>query len=113
MIIPLGPEVLCVTPNDFDDFVEEEIPPELKNLIDFEEERRAKPNMDETQTINIGIEEDPILVLIGSTLTLEEKSELTNLLKEYKDVFAWSYQDMPGDLKLSNTISPYTPILNQ
>ena len=68
----------------------------LKNLIDFEEERRAKPNMDETQTINIGTEEDPKLVLIGSTLTLEEKSELTSLLKEYKDVFAWSYQDMPG-----------------
>ena len=38
------PEVLCVIPNDFDDFVEEEIPPELKNLIDFEEERRTKPN---------------------------------------------------------------------
>ena len=93
---PSVPEVLCVTINDFDDFEEEEIPPELKNLIDFEEERHAKPNMDETQTINIGTEENPKLVLIGSTLTLEEKSELTNLLKEYKDVFAWSYQDMPG-----------------
>ena len=64
---PSVPEVLCVTPNDF---VEEEIPPELKNLIDFEEERRAKPNMDKTQTINIGTEEDPKLVLISSTLTL-------------------------------------------
>ena len=52
--------------------------------------------MDETQTINIGTEENPKLVLIGSTLTLEKKSELTNLLKEYKDVFAWSYQDMSG-----------------
>ena len=78
---PSVTEVLCVTPNNFDDFVEEEIPPELKNLIDFEEERRTKPNMDETQTINIGTEEDPKLVLIGSTLTLEKKSELTNLLK--------------------------------
>ena len=60
-------------PNDFDDFMEEEIPPELKNLIDFEEKRCAKPNMDETQTINIGTEEDPKLFLIGSTLTLEKK----------------------------------------
>ena len=65
---------MCPTSlNDFDDVVEEEIPPKLKNLIDFEEERRAKPNMDETQTINIGTEEDPKLVLIGSTLTLEKK----------------------------------------
>ena len=46
---PFVPEVLCVTPNAFDDFKEEEIPPELKNLIDFEEERHAKPNVDETQ----------------------------------------------------------------
>ena len=38
---PSVPEVLCVTPNDFDDFEEEEIPPELKNLIDFEEGRCA------------------------------------------------------------------------
>ena len=52
--------------------------------------------MDETQTINIGTKEDPKPVLICSTLTLEENSELTNLLKEYKNVFAWSYQDMPG-----------------
>ena len=52
---PSVPEALCVTPNDFDDFVEEEIPPELKNLIDFEEKRRAKPNMDETQTITLAL----------------------------------------------------------
>ena len=67
---PSVPELLCVSLNDFDYFVEETIPPELKNLIDFEEERRAKPNVDETQTINIGTEEDVKLVLMGSTLTL-------------------------------------------
>ena len=34
--------------------------------------------------------------MIGSTLKQEEKSELFNLLKEHKDVFAWSYQNMLG-----------------
>lgn len=27
---------------------------------------------------------------------LEERTSLIDLLKEYKDVFAWSYDDMPG-----------------
>ncbi|KAE8701687.1 RNA-directed DNA polymerase (Reverse transcriptase), Ribonuclease H [Hibiscus syriacus] len=35
-------------------------------------------------------------VKIGTTLTIQIKQELINLLLEFKDIFAWSYQDMPG-----------------
>jgi len=46
--------------------------------------------------INLGSEEDKKEVSIGASLDTDVKCKLTNLLKEYVDVFAWSYQDMPG-----------------
>ena len=33
---------------------------------------------------------------IGTTLSPATRKELINLLQDYSDVFAWSYQDMPG-----------------
>ena len=33
---------------------------------------------------------------IGTTLSSVTKKELIDLLQDYNDVFAWSYQDMPG-----------------
>ena len=36
------------------------------------------------------------MVHIGNTLTSFEKDALVTLLKEFKEVFAWSYEDMPG-----------------
>ena len=35
-------------------------------------------------------------VKIGSQLCPEVKKGLIDLLREYSNVFAWSYQDMPG-----------------
>jgi len=46
--------------------------------------------------INLGTEEDKKEVKIGTTLSVQERQQLVDLLKEYSDVFAWSYQDMPG-----------------
>ena len=33
---------------------------------------------------------------IGTSLSESTRKELIDLLKEYVDIFAWSYQDMPG-----------------
>ena len=33
---------------------------------------------------------------IGTTLSSATRKELIDLLQDYSDVFAWSYQDMPG-----------------
>ena len=33
---------------------------------------------------------------IGITLSSATRKELIDLLQDYSDVFAWSYQDMPG-----------------
>ena len=35
-------------------------------------------------------------ISISASLTEKKKSELMLLLKEFKDVFAWDYSEMPG-----------------
>lgn len=48
------------------------------------------------ELINLGIEEDKNEVRIGALIDYDVKHSLTTLLREYVEVFAWSYQDMPG-----------------
>lgn len=81
---------------NFDENEEEGIPWALKNLINWEEERRAKLLVDEIVSVNVGTEKDHRLVQIGSALSSEEREQLVALLKEFKDVFVWSYEDMSG-----------------
>ena len=35
------------------------------------------------------------MIQVGNTLTTSEKNALVALLTEFKEVFAWSYEDMP------------------
>jgi hypothetical protein len=48
------------------------------------------------EVINLGTDEDRKEVKVGASLKEDVKRMLINLLQEYVDVFAWSYQDMPG-----------------
>ncbi|GMP89294.1 hypothetical protein CsSME_00040933 [Camellia sinensis var. sinensis] len=92
------PLVYCID-HDFQNFdknYEEGIRLVLKHLINQEDEKFVKPLVDEIVAINVGTEKDPHLVQIGSTLSSEEREHLVTLLKDFKDVFAWSYEDMPG-----------------
>lgn len=36
------------------------------------------------------------MVKIGTLMTTEQRADMIEFLKNYKDVFPWSYQDMPG-----------------
>ena len=47
-------------------------------------------------TVNLGTAEEPKETQIGEFFKEAEQKALVDLLKEYVDVFAWSYQDMPG-----------------
>ena len=47
-------------------------------------------------TINLGIEEDKREVKVGAYLEPSVKELLIQLLHKYVEVFAWSYEDMPG-----------------
>src|ERR1051325_10823729 len=75
--------------------VEEEIPDEISRLLKHEE-RIIQPHKEPLEAINLGSEEDKKEVNIGALLDNNVKGKMIDLLKEYVDVFAWSYQDMPG-----------------
>ena len=46
------------------------------------------------EILNLGNDENPCLVKIGSTLNEKERKDLKDLLTEFQEVFAWSYEDM-------------------
>ena len=50
---------------------------------------------EETQPINLGTNDEPKMIQVGNTLTTLEKDALMALLAKFKEVFAWSYEDMP------------------
>ncbi|XP_031405692.1 uncharacterized protein LOC116214426 [Punica granatum] len=49
-----------------------------------------------TEEINIGTEEEPRTLKIGTGLDPTQRARMIDFLKEYQEVFAWSYADMPG-----------------
>ena len=81
------------TENDYEEDCEPS--PELMRLVE-QEEKEIKPHREDVETINLGEEDDEKEVKIGTNMTEETREKLRTLLKEFKDVFAWSYQDMPG-----------------
>jgi hypothetical protein len=47
-----------------------------------------------TAECNIGTQEEPKFVKLSSILTKEQRAEYTELLREFADVFAWTYEDL-------------------
>ncbi|KAI5397125.1 hypothetical protein KIW84_063088 [Lathyrus oleraceus] len=72
-----------------------EVSEELSRLLD-QDEKIIQPFEEQIELVNLGSEDDVKEVKIGSQLCLDAKKRLIDLLREYSDVFAWSYQDMPG-----------------
>ena len=48
------------------------------------------------ETINLDNNVNPRLIKIGSTLNEKERKDFQELLTEFQEVFAWSYEDMLG-----------------
>ncbi|KAL0423643.1 UNVERIFIED_CONTAM: hypothetical protein Sradi_0899100 [Sesamum radiatum] len=75
-----------------DDSIEEEdaeiTPPELKKGV--------KTTVDELTEINLGDVENLRPIYISALLTNDEEEAYVELLHEFKDIFAWSYKEMPG-----------------
>lgn len=57
------------------------------------------------EVIDLGTNpQKPRPISMSSKLLEEEKAELILLLKEFRDIFAWNYSEMPGlDLGLVDT----------
>jgi len=72
-----------------------ETPPELLRLVE-QETKEIRPHQEEIRIINLGEEGEEKQVKVGTTMTEEIQRQLHTLLQEFRDVFAWFYQDMPG-----------------
>ncbi|KAI5437176.1 hypothetical protein KIW84_023336 [Lathyrus oleraceus] len=73
----------------------EEIPDEITRLLEHEE-KIIQPHLENQETVNLGSEDCVREVKIGALLEEYVKKGLIELLREYVDVFAWSYEDMPS-----------------
>ena len=71
------------------------LPPDLSRLLD-REEKQIEPYKEEVEILDLGSEDLKKEVKIGTTLSLTVRESLISLLKEFIDVFTWSYLDMPG-----------------
>jgi hypothetical protein len=58
---------------------------------------KGKPSnkiSDEIVEFNIGTEESPKLIKFGKGTTTDERENLIALIREFKYVFVWSYEDL-------------------
>ncbi|XP_070050264.1 uncharacterized protein [Nicotiana tomentosiformis] len=59
-------------------------------------EERVKATIDALKEVNLGTNEEPRPTYLSALLAIDEESTYIELLKEFKDVFAFSYKEMPG-----------------
>ncbi|XP_070034861.1 uncharacterized protein [Nicotiana tomentosiformis] len=59
-------------------------------------EEGVKATIDALKEVNLGTNEEPRPTYLSVLLAIDEESTYIELLKEFKDVFAWSYKEMSG-----------------
>ncbi|KAK5803353.1 hypothetical protein PVK06_030998 [Gossypium arboreum] len=80
---------------DFEDDRDCNLSPDLLRMVE-QEEKQVLPHEESVKIVNLGDEQEKKEVKIGACITTEKKRDLIELLQEFKNVFAWSYQNMPG-----------------
>ena len=65
-------------------------------IIVEREEGEIKLHQEETKVVNLGTSEEKKEVKVGTCVSANAQEELVSLLRDYQDIFAWSYQDMLG-----------------
>ena len=78
-----------------EDIDESNLPLEMQRLLAIED-KQILPHQEVTELVNLGTNDENKEVKIGSSLDPSAKKEIVDLLREYVDIFAWSYQDMSG-----------------
>ncbi|KAG9458315.1 hypothetical protein H6P81_002823 [Aristolochia fimbriata] len=71
-----------------EEFVLKEAPAEFKE--------GGQSTVDELMKVDLGTAEDPRPTFLSASLTTDEEVEYMALLREYRDIFAWNYTEMPG-----------------
>src|SRR4051812_41917739 len=72
-----------------------EVPRELARLLE-QEDKAIQPHEEPIEVINLGSNEEKKEVKIGADLEHSVKQRLIQMLRDYVEIFAWSYEDMPG-----------------
>ena len=67
-----------------------DLPLEMLRLLTMED-KQILPHQEITKLVNLGIDNDKKEVKIGTSLNSSAKKEITDLLKEYTNIFAWFY----------------------
>ena len=78
-----------------EDMENDDLPPNLLRFVE-QDERQILPHQETIEAVNLGTEKEKKEVKVGTMLSPATRKELIDLLQDYNDVFAWSYQDMPG-----------------
>ncbi|KAG8484957.1 hypothetical protein CXB51_021413 [Gossypium anomalum] len=84
---------LCI--EDTEDFEDDQncgLSPDLLRMVE-QGEKKILPHKESVEIVNLGEGKE---VKIRASIAVETKQDLIELLQEFKDVFAWLYQDMPG-----------------
>jgi len=68
----------------------------LNTLWDIRFEQRESPTEYKVTQINLRDETNPKPIFICESLSPPKKEDLIYLVREYIDVFAWNYKNMPG-----------------
>ena len=66
-------------------------------------------HQEEVKLVDLGTDKEKKEVNVGTGMITPIREELVALLRDYQDIFAWSYQDMPG---LSHDIEQHRLPLN-
>ncbi|KAK5823961.1 hypothetical protein PVK06_018724 [Gossypium arboreum] len=77
---------------DFEDDQGCNLSHDLLRMVE-QDEKQILPHKESVEIVSLGEGQE---VKIGTCITAEMKRDLIELLQKFKDVFAWSYQDMPG-----------------
>ena len=56
----------------------------------------GQATVDELKEVNLGTNENPRPIYVTMLLSHSEEKSYFELFLDYKDVFAWSYKEMPG-----------------
>ncbi|RDX73021.1 hypothetical protein CR513_47424, partial [Mucuna pruriens] len=93
---PSGPaEWIYPTARELDNRTVEALSDLLERLLE-REGPRLQFRIEELETINLGDREETRDIQVGKQIPPNSRKELITLLREYSNIFAWSYQDMPG-----------------
>ncbi|PKI35767.1 hypothetical protein CRG98_043842, partial [Punica granatum] len=74
---------------------EDNLVPEIEESLRRLKDRQLT-SLEPTEEINVGTEEEPRVLKIGTSLDPTQRVRMIDFLTRYQEVFAWSYADMPG-----------------